>query len=53
MQEMAAERQSHRMAADVEVHMKQRCGSEFLLVEKNAHTDIHQQLLNAYGDQRM
>ena len=48
---MAAEGQSDRMVSDMEVHMKQRCGTEFLHVEKMAPTDIHQHLLNVYGDQ--
>ena len=48
---MAAEGQSGRMAPDVEVHMKQRCGTEFLHAEKMAATDIHQHLLNISGDQ--
>ena len=47
----AAERQSGRMASDMEAHMKQRCVTEFLHVEKMAPTDIHQHLLNIYGDQ--
>jgi len=32
---MAAEGQSGKMVFGIEVHMKQRCGIEFLLVEKN------------------
>ena len=51
MWRMAAEGQSDRMASDVEVHMKQSCGIECLRVEKMAPTDIHQCLLNVYGDQ--
>ena len=39
------------MASDVEVHVKQRCATEFLHMEKMAPTDIHQHLLNIYGDQ--
>ena len=35
----------------MEVHMKQRCGTEFLLVEKNGTHCIHQSLLNFDGDQ--
>jgi len=31
----AAERQSGRMASDMEAHMKQRCVTEFLHAEKN------------------
>ena len=48
---MAAEGQSDRMVSDMEVHMKQKCGTEFLHVEKMAFTDIHQSLLNVYEDQ--
>jgi len=40
-----------RMTSDMEVHMKQRCAIEFLRVEKNAPSDIHQYLLNVYEDQ--
>ena len=40
------------MASDMEVRMKQRCVMEFLHVEKIAPScDIHQRLLNVYGDQ--
>jgi len=35
----------------MEVPMKQKCAIEFLHVEKNSATDIHQCLLNIYGDQ--
>jgi len=38
---MAAEGQSDKMASDMEVHIKQRCGIEFLHVEKVAPTNIH------------
>jgi len=48
---MAAEGQSHKMTSDMEVHMKQRCVTEFLHVEKMAPTDVHLHLLNAGGDQ--
>ena len=48
---MAAEGQSDKMASDMEVSVKERCGIEFLHLEKMAPTDIHQCLLNAYGDQ--
>ena len=40
MQQMAAEGQSDKMAPDMEVHMKQRCGIEFLHVENIALVDI-------------
>ena len=48
---MTAEVQSDRMASDVEVWVKQRCGIEFLHAENIASTDIHRCLLNAYGYQ--
>ena len=48
---MAAEGHSDTMVSDMEVHMKQRCAIEFLRVEKNAPSDIHQYLLNVYEDQ--
>ena len=48
---MAAERQSDRMASDLEVHLKQRDEVEFLCVEKMAPTDIHWCMLNIDGDQ--
>ena len=50
---MAAEGQSDRMASDMEVHMKQRGGIECLHAEKMAPTDIHQHLVNMYGDQEV
>jgi hypothetical protein len=48
---MTAEGQSDKMASDMEVRMKQRCVIEFLQAEKIAPNDIHQRLLNVYGDQ--
>jgi len=48
---MAAEGQSDRTVSDREVHMEQRCGTEFPHVEKMAPTDIHQRLLKVYRDQ--
>ena len=48
---MTAEGQSDKMASDMEVRMKQRCVIEFLHVAKIAPNDIHQRLLNVYGDQ--
>ena len=48
---MAAEGQFDKMASDVEMHMKQRGGIEFFHVGKMVPTDIHQHLLNIYGDQ--
>ena len=50
-QQMAAQGQSVQMAPDMEVHTKQRCGTEFLHVEKMAPSDIPQCLLNVYGDE--
>ena len=41
MQQMAAEGQSDKMTSDMEEHLKQRCVTEFLHVEKMAPTDIH------------
>jgi len=48
---MAAEGHSDKMVSDIEVCMKQKCGTEFLHTEDIAPTGIHQCLLNAYGDQ--
>jgi len=48
---MTAEGQSDKMASDMEVRVKQRCVTEFLHAEKMAPNDIHQCLLNVYGDQ--
>ena len=48
---MAAEGQSDTMVSAIEVRMKERCGIEFLHVEKMAPTDFHGCLLNIYGDQ--
>ena len=42
---MAAEGQSDKMASDMEVCTEQRCGTEFLHVDKMALTGIHQCLL--------
>ena len=49
--EMAAEKQSDRMASDMEVHNKQRCVSEVLHVEKMVTINIHRWLVNVDGDQ--
>jgi len=49
---MAAEGQSDRMVSDMEVHVKQRGGIEFLYGEKMLPTDIHRCLLNISGDQQ-
>ena len=48
---MAAEGQFDIMVSDMEVRMKKRGITEFLHVEKIASADIHQHLLNIYGDQ--
>ena len=48
---MAAEGQADRMAADMDTGRKQRGAAQFLHVEKMAPIDIHQYLLNVYGDQ--
>jgi len=42
---MAADGQSDKMVSDLEVQVKQWCGTEFLHVEKMTPTDIHQCLL--------
>ena len=49
--QMAAEGQSDKMAPDVEVHMKQRCDTEFFHAEKMSLVGTHQCLLNIYGNQ--
>ena len=49
---MAAEGQSDKMASNMEVHMKCRCVTEYLHVEINAPTDIHQCLQNVYVDKQ-
>jgi len=50
MWQMEAEGQPDKMGSDKDMHMKQRCGMEFLHVEKMAFTDIHWHLLNVYGE---
>jgi len=47
---MAAE-QSDQVASNIEVHMKYRCVTEFVQMEKMALADVHQDLLNIYEDQ--
>jgi len=37
----AAEGQSDKMVSDMEARMKQRCGTEFLHMEKMAPCDVH------------
>ena len=51
VQQMAAGRQSDTMVSAMEVHRRQRSGSETLHAEKMAATDTYQHLLNASGDQ--
>ena len=48
---MAVEVWSDKTVSDMEVWMKQIYVIEFLHVEKIARMDIHQRLLNVYGDQ--
>ena len=48
---MAAEGQSHKMASDMEVCMKQRCVIVFFHMEKMAPIDIPQCLLHVCRDQ--
>ena len=48
---MVEEGQCDRVASDMEVHMKQRCVTEFMNEEKMAPIDMHRYLLNVYGDQ--
>ena len=50
VRQMAAEGRSDRVVSDAKVCMKQKCGAEFLSVEKIAPTDIHRCLLNVHGD---
>jgi len=50
---MAAEEQTDRMMSDMEVHMKYRNVTEFLHQGNKAPIDIHQHLLNVYGEQTM
>ena len=51
MQQVTEERQSDKIAFDMDVHMKQKCVTEFLHMEKIVSIDIHQCLLKVYGDQ--
>ena len=53
MRQMAAEGQDDGILSDLEVHVKQRGGIECLHAEKMAPTDIHQHLVNMYGDQEV
>ena len=48
---MAAEGQSDKMISDIEVCMKQMCGTEFLHAVKIVPIAIHPLLVNVYGHQ--
>jgi len=48
---MVAEGQSDTMVSDMELSLKQRCVIEFFHEERMASSDIHECLLNVYGDQ--
>ena len=48
---MAAEGQSGKVVSDMKVFMKKSFVIAFLRAEKFTPTDIHQCLLNIYGDQ--
>ena len=50
---MKAERQSDTMVSDMEVHMKKSGTIEFLCAEKVVPIDIHWNMQNVYGDQKM
>jgi len=47
---MAEERQSDTTASDLELWIKQSGVMEFLHMDKMSPVDIHQSLLNVYGD---
>jgi hypothetical protein len=47
----AADEQSGELVSDTEVHMKQRCVTEFFHAENIATGHIHRSLLDVYGDQ--
>lgn len=51
MQKMTAKRWYNKIAPNIEVHMKQKCATEFLHVGKTVPINIHWQLLNVYEDQ--
>ena len=50
---MAGEGQSDKVASDPEACLKRRCVTDFLHAREIAYIDIHQRLLNLYGDQRV
>jgi len=45
-----SDRQSDKIASDMEVHMKQGCAIESIHVENMEHIDLHWRFLNVYGD---
>jgi len=51
MRQMVADKQSDKMASDMEVWVKQRRINEYLHVEKIVSIDIYWCLLNVSGDQ--
>jgi len=51
VRQMAAKGQTDKMVSDVKMHMAQRRGIAFLHVEKMTPVEIHQRLLNVYGNQ--
>lgn len=51
MWQMTAKVQSDEIKPDMEVHKKERCGTEFLHEEKTAPIDIHWRLQKIYEDQ--
>jgi len=53
MIQTAAEGQSNKLDPDMEVCMKQTYDTEFLHMEKMGPINIHQCLLNVYGNQRV
>ena len=50
VRQKAAKWQFDKMMSDMEVCLKQRCGVEFLHVEKMEPIDFHWHLLNVSGD---
>ena len=48
---MAAEEQSDTVVSDMGTCMEQTGGSDFFHAEKMVPIDVHQHLLNVYGDQ--
>ena len=50
VRQMAAEGQSDKIVSDVEVCMKKMGVTEFFHVEKIIPIDVHQHLLNIYGE---